>query len=345
MPHGTVAVNDERYCRFMLPKVSRTFALTIRLLPPGLGYTVTIAYLLCRIADTIEDAANMEPAARVILLSRFRDTLADASMDAAPLRIAFAGATVPDQALVRDSDNVLREYWRLSREEREAIRPSVQEMCDGMASFVISLAARSGQVRMLDSVAELERYCYYVAGTVGHLLTRLFILHGRRLPSARTDRLWALSTRFALGLQVTNIVQDVAADAERGVGFVPHELLAPGQGDAGCPRPTPPALNALVELALARLWDAIDYCACIPRNQYRIRLFCLAAPYFAVRTLRSVQVQLESGLAQPRPKISRAAVYRTLVVTILVAPSNKLMRAYFSLLAGGVRVTSRPHRD
>ncbi len=341
-PHGTDAIIDQDFCRAMLPQVSRTFALTIRLLPPGLGYTVTVAYLLCRVADTIEDAATMEVASRVMLLATLRDSLSGEKFDVTALSAAFAGAQLPDQILARDSDRVLREYWKLPPEEREAIRPSVQEMCDGMATFVTLLASRSGQRQMLESVAELERYCYFVAGTVGHLLTRLFTLHmgESKLPASRVEQMWALSTRFALGLQLTNIVQDVAADAERGVVFVPRELLAHDGGTGDPHRVTHYAINALTKRALACLSDAIDYCACLPRTQYRIRLFCLLAPYLAVQTLGAVQTHLLSGNAHAKAKISRGAVYRTVTTTVLVAPSNTLLRAYFSLLSRDLRPLS-----
>jgi farnesyl-diphosphate farnesyltransferase len=326
----------------MLPLVSRTFALTIRLLPPSLGYTVTLAYLLCRIADTIEDASTITASDRVRLLARFRSSLGVGSPDPEYLRSAFSQPVAPDHLLVHHADRVLREFWKLPAAERDAISPSVEEMCDGMAQFVDLLSSRSDKKQMLETVAELEHYCYFVAGTVGHLLTKLFTVYidVRALPRERAEKMWNLSTRFALGLQLTNIVQDVAADADRGVVYVPRELGTPAEGVAtvagGQPRVSVTAMNTLIERALSCLRDAIDYCVCVPRHHYRIRLFCLLAPYLAVRTLRSVRAQISSGYSQTKPKISRTAVYRTVVMTFLVAPSNTLLRAYFSQLSSGV---------
>ena len=59
------SVSDEAYQDRILPHVSRTFALTIPQLPPGLRLGVTNAYLLCRIADTIEDQTNSSAAQRL----------------------------------------------------------------------------------------------------------------------------------------------------------------------------------------------------------------------------------------------------------------------------------------
>jgi len=321
----------------MLPRVSRTFALTIRLLSPQLAYTVTVAYLLCRVADTLEDSAELPPPDRAALLARFRACLSDARLDAAPLRDAFGGATHPDRVLAREADIVLREFRRLLPAEQDAIRPGVEEMCTGMAAFVTSLAGRPGQLRALDDVKELERYCYYVAGTVGELLTRLFVLKMPRIRQRRADRLFALSTRFALGLQVTNILQDVAADAERGVGFVPRELVSQSTGGNGAPV-APRAPGPLVKLALDRLNDAMDYSATLPWYQYRMRLFCLAPAYLAVRTLGAVTRHGTNGSSGGKPKISRGEVRRTLAVTVAVAPFNGLLRLYYRLLARKVRL-------
>jgi farnesyl-diphosphate farnesyltransferase len=329
------ALTDEQFCRSMLPHVSRTFALTIRLLPPQLGYTVTIAYLLCRIADTIEDTGSIDAPSRVALLMRFRETLMHPHDEAAYLHSAFPAANFSDHRLVRNAAKVLREFRKLPGEERNAILPSVVEMCDGMGDFIALMAGRSPTGQMLETFEELERYCYFVAGTVGHLLTRLFTVHisARNLRGDKSERMWNLSTRFALGLQLTNIVQDVAADAERGVVYVPRELTVAAPPDVIESRHSGVALNALIERALSCLHDAIDYCACVPRNHYRIRLFCLLAPYLAVRTLGTVRKQVMTGHAGIKPRITRSAVYRTLAMTLLVAPSNTLLRAYFGLLA------------
>ena len=126
---------DHAYCREMLPKVSRTFAACIRLLPPRVGDAVLIAYLLCRIADTIEDTADLPVADKERLLAHFKACLADGGGDAAPLAAAFANERTNDEQLTARADITLREFRRLGTDQQAAIRPWVQEMCDGMAEF------------------------------------------------------------------------------------------------------------------------------------------------------------------------------------------------------------------
>src|SRR5512134_1471962 len=68
---------DREFCRAILPKVSRTFALGIRLLPAGLEEAVRTSYLLCRSADTIEDSADLPAARKDALLTELRRCLDD----------------------------------------------------------------------------------------------------------------------------------------------------------------------------------------------------------------------------------------------------------------------------
>jgi farnesyl-diphosphate farnesyltransferase len=203
--------------------------------------------------------------------------------------------------------------------------------------------ADPARLEALASVDDLDRYCYYVAGTVGHLLTELFWLHHGRGSDRRYQTLTSLATSFGLGLQLTNIVKDLADDRRRGWSFVPRQLTRlagidpeqlqePRHRDA-----SRQVMELLIAKANAHLRDALDYCIELPRSQYRIRLFCLTSLYFAVRTLR--RARLDPRLLDPdhKVKISRAEVYRTVIVTHLVAPIDGLVRAYFRHLAGGMR--------
>jgi farnesyl-diphosphate farnesyltransferase len=331
---------DTAFCREMLPQVSRTFALCIRFLPPGVEYAVLVAYLLCRIADTIEDTVRLTPARKQELLAYFARCLEEDGPSAEPLRNAFSTPANPDETLAAEADRVLHEFRSLPGPQRAAIRPWVKEMCSGMATFVE--AGGPGQLAALGSVADLDRYCYYVAGTVGHLLTALFRQHHGGRTDERWNRLEALATNFGLGLQLTNIIKDIADDRRRGRSYVPRQLteivgIDPEQIQDGNHRDESRAvMELLIDKASGHLRDALDYCIALPRSEYRIRLFCLTSLYFAVRTLH--RAKHDPRLLDPdhKVKITRAEVYRTILVTHVVAPMNSLVRAYFRHLAGGM---------
>jgi farnesyl-diphosphate farnesyltransferase len=331
---------DREFCRAILPKVSRTFALGIRLLPAPLEHAVRTSYLLCRIADTIEDAPRLTPADKAGLLDRFRVCLDTPVADGTALAAAFPAATSDEEVLVRECARVLRTFHALSAPERDAVRPWVQEMARGMAEFGARRGTREG-LAALASVAELDRYCYYVAGTVGHLLTGLFRIHHGQMAEARYQRLEALATSFGLGLQLTNIIKDVADDRRRGWSFVPRDLCEvagvrpddlqdPSHGSEARQ-----VMEALIVKAKTHLRDALAYCTTLPAAAYRIRIFCLTSLYFAIRTLRVAE--RDPRLLDPdhKVKITRAEVYRTVAATHLIAPFDSLVRGYYLHLAGG----------
>ena len=342
--HTMTAETDQQFCRGMLPKVSRTFAACIRLLPPRVEQAVLIAYLLCRIADTIEDTADLVVTEKERLLAHFRRCLDEGGPDAGPLTATFAAGRTNDEQLTREADITLREFRRLGADQRTAIRPWVQEMCDGMAEFArIHARARPDRLEALASIEELDRYCYYVAGTVGHLLTELFRLHHPRLTRKHYARLKELSTSFGLGLQLTNIIKDVADDRQRGWSFIPRqlcqlagttpeELLSPHLS-----RQSQLAMELLIAKAKRHLKDALDYCTALPRSAYRLRLFCLTPLFFAVRTLH--KAERDPRLLDPghKVKITRGEVYRIICATYVLAPNNHLVRAYYRQLAGKKR--------
>jgi len=327
----------------MLPKVSRTFAICIRLLPGDLEHSVLIAYLLCRIADTIEDTTSLSGSEKKRLLAHFSRCLQEDGPNGEPLREAFADFQNDDEKLAREADIVLREFRRLPSSLQLAIRPWVLEMCAGMAEFIrVPESEPPDCLASLDTIGDLDRYCYYVAGTVGHMLTEIFGSIDPPIPEADYSRMKSLATSFGLGLQLTNIIKDVADDRHRGHNYVPRQLcLAAGiepqdLQDECYLRESRNVVNALVEKAQGHLCDALEYSVCLPRRQHGIRAFCLTSLFFAVKTLRLTE--RDDAVLDPssKVKITRSDVRRTIVITKLIASSNPFVRFYFRLLAGPV---------
>ena len=330
---------EHRWVMGTLPKVSRTFALCIRLLPRALEHPVAVAYLLCRIADTIEDSATLPATEKRLLLDEFRAALAARSSTAGVQR-RFADGTSDDERLARDCELALEAFRHLPAPQQDAIRPHVEEMCRGMAEFA-EARGQAGALFTLPDIAALDRYCYYVAGTVGHLLTALFAQHARGIDAARRERLTGLATSFGLGLQLTNIIKDVTVDRARGWSFVPADLcrrfgvapeeleLAERRGEAMA------VMRVLIAKARGHLDDALAYCTTLPRSAYGIRMFCLIAVYLAIRTLRLAERDARLLDRAHKLKITRGEVERTLAVASVVAPSNVLVRGYYGALARG----------
>jgi farnesyl-diphosphate farnesyltransferase len=319
-----------RFCELVLPAVSRTFAIGIRLLPGDLGRAVLTSYLICRIADTVEDAPGLPPEAKAPL---FEALLAAFDGQAAADRFpALAAAVTGDPAhlaLVRHADLVFAHFLPLPAPTRAVVRRWVTEMVTGMRKFV-ELYPDGIRIQTLE---EFREYCYYVAGTVGYLLTDLWAEHVPGVRGARYDRLRERCRAFGEGLQTVNILKDVAHDArvENSI-YVPEELLrAHGSGHAAIlaadhVAESRRALARLIELAWADLDDASRYLLLLPRRAVAARLFCALPLLYAHATLRD----LAGSSAMLRPggavKISRREVKALLLAGALAIGSNRLVR-------------------
>ncbi len=207
----------------LLIKTSRTFALSIPLLPEPTRREVTVAYLLFRIADTLEDATSWEPAQQVEELNRLaalltrptpqgsRD-LAQRWLEDPPLSNASYRELLAELVAVIDA------LQELSAESRELVRAQTLRTIGRMASFV--QRTPDSRTLQLRSVSELQDYCYAVAGIVGEMLTELFLIGSARIESI-APALRAKAAKFGEALQLVNILKDSAADAGDGREYLP----------------------------------------------------------------------------------------------------------------------------
>jgi farnesyl-diphosphate farnesyltransferase len=270
----------------LLPHVSRTFALTIPVLDGPLRDQVAVAYLLCRIADTIEDAEEIPGRMRRELFEMLLDLLGQERTPALETRFRKTWCGQVDafhQELMERSDEVFDAYSRLPDPVQDAIAACLREMVPGMVAFLEHRPLQNGHHRPCRTIEELEAYCHVVAGTVGILLTRLF--SGELGVAWATPMRYEEGRRFGLGLQITNVLKDADRDHCRGVSYLPDD----------------PA--ALIPIAVSHLDQALRYALSIPRSRPDLRLFCVWACHLALATLARI-ARGEPGKV-PRPELAR----------------------------------------
>jgi len=337
--------SDEVYQDQILPHVSRTFALTIPQLPEGLRTAVTCAYLLCRIADTIEDEPALSPPETLAFLQRFSAVLAG---EGEPKLLARdIGPRLSDQTLaterdlVGNMDRVIGVMQRLNEPQRAAIRRCVELMCYGMPRFQFSAS-----VKGLARSSDLDDYCYYVAGVVGEMLTDLFCDYSPDIARHR-PALSALAASFAQGLQMTNILKDVWEDRSRGACWLPQEVFTRYGVDLAdvSAKPFDPrfaaAFRELLGVAHAHLRNALDYTLLIPGRETGIRRFCLWAIGLAVLTLRKIEHN-PRFTAGAQVKVTRSAVAMTRILTNVAGHSDWMLRLLFAQAARGLPLARLP---
>jgi len=207
----------------LLVATSRTFAPAIALLPEPTRRVVGLAYLLFRVADTLEDAASWTKVARIRALEELARLL-DAP-DAGPARATterWLHARPTDhagyRALLEATPALLEATYALPEATRTIVRTHVLRTVAGM-SGILERASDDGTVE-LHSLEELRRYCYVVAGIVGELLTALFVHHAPQLANVEPV-LVEHQVAFGEALQLVNILKDAGDDALEGRSFLP----------------------------------------------------------------------------------------------------------------------------
>ncbi len=329
----------------LLKGVSRSFYLTMRVLPAGMRDPVGEAYLLARAADTIADTSLIPPAQRLALLLAFRERVNGIeTRDDALARIASEVAgqqTQSDEKLLLESlGGALDVLAQLDEADRVAVREIVTTLTEGMEFDLHTFPdEHSGQVAALGTWDALDRYTYLVAGCVGEFWTKMTYMHlPDTLAPALRDTMYQRGVRFGKALQLVNVLRDCGKDLRIGrcylpatmlaqAALTPEDLLQPGTSARARP-----LMFGLVRIALDHFRAAIDYTFALPRLSVRLRLACLWPILIGLETLELL-VANEDWLDPARPsKLTRNDVYRILACSTLAATSNTLLNAWFKRL-------------
>jgi farnesyl-diphosphate farnesyltransferase len=340
-PRGEIALVPQQQ---LLPGVSRTFALTIPQLPEPLRTSVTNAYLLCRIADTIEDEPTLSAQQKQGFHDRFRAIVAGG--DELPGRFSAElypllseSMSADEHELIRQLPGVVAITHALPAKERAALERCVRIMCEGMPWF-----QRNRRRDGLDDIAEFERYCYYVAGVVGEMLTDLFCQYSMDIARHR-EKLRALSVSFGAGLQMTNILKDVWEDRRQGACWLPRDVFQQcgfelrDLNEAHYDPAFGAGIRELVARAHGHLRNALAYVQLLPPGEVGIRRFCLWSLAMAALTLQRLNANpaYRSG---SEVKISRRAVRTTVLSFGLAAGRDTMLRCLFDWAARGLPIRS-----
>lgn len=330
----------------LLHGVSRTFALTIPQLPVELRNAVGNGYLLCRIADTIEDDPGIDCDQKFLFYQEFLDVLnkrADAHEFSQHLGASLSDAMLPaEHEMVSQTPAIVGLTHSLPEIQQEALIHCTQIMCRGMSEFQSSKSLDG-----LDSIEQMYWYCYVVAGVVGEMLTELFCDH-MELSAKQKETMLDLGVCFGLGLQMTNILKDVWEDREDGSCWLPREIFGEHGNDLGQiirlrqSDRLSDGIEELVAIAHDNLDAAVRYTCLIPKNQVGVRRFCLWAIGMALLTLQNIY--RNPGYEHSADvKISRRRVKAVILSSNSVVYSNRLTRAWFDLASLGLPTAETQH--
>ncbi len=328
MPWGALEHSGD-----LLRRVSRSFYLTLRVLPGVIRPQIGCAYLLARATDTIADT-------RLVSITRRRSALRE--MRAAIWSAAEGRRTdVPDfgelaeaqegpagqgssgeRLLLETAGEVLCALAALDAADRRLIHDLLEVITRGQEQDLARFgAASAGRIVALDTEKELEEYTYCVAGCVGEFWTRMCRAH--LFPREELDDTFLLASgiRFGKGLQLVNVLRDLPKDLRQGRCYVPqarmaeHGLDAPALLDAEAMDRFRPLYEEYLQKAEELLAAGWAYTNTLPRGQVRVRLACAWPVLIGVKTL----ARLRAGNVlddRRRIKISRGEVQRVIVRSV-----------------------------
>lgn len=287
-------LSDRDFCYAALNKVSRSFAVVIQQLPQELRDPVCIFYLVLRGLDTVEDDMTIPAEKRVALLREFHAKCYDPNWN-----MENTGDSFDYRVLLQHFDKVNRTFLSLDMIYREVINEICYKMGNGMADFA---------EKKVESVADYDLYCHYVAGLVGHGLSGLFSASGYEDGSLRNEL--EISNSMGLFLQKTNIIRDYHEDLVANRSFWPVEIWGKYSPELNHFERYPhkktslAALNHMVTDALRHVPDVITYLRMLHNKD--VFRFCAIPQVMAIATLAKVynnpdvftsNVKIRRGLA------------------------------------------------
>jgi farnesyl-diphosphate farnesyltransferase len=339
----TMSVQMPKLLTGLLKTTSRSFYLTLRVLPGAIRPQIGLAYLLARTTDTITDTELVPLEQRLEALHKLRDRILGSST--APLNfgeLAKQQSLPAERVLLEKGEDSLTLLQKLSPADLKLVRDVLTTIIGGQELDLRRFASASAeQIAALETAAELDDYTYRVAGCVGEFWTKMCRSH--LFPNARLDegKLIADGVRFGKGLQLVNILRDLPADLHKGRCYLPTEkleaakllpetLLSPANE-----RRCLPLFHEYLDKADSHLAAGWTYTNMLPFGQFRVRLACAWPILIGVRTIEKLRAANVIELQQ-RVKVSREEVRGMVTRSILACPFPKAWRNLLPLAGKAV---------
>jgi phytoene/squalene synthetase len=340
---------QQTYLAQQLGAVSRSFALVIPFLETPLRHYLAIAYLLCRVVDNIEDCGR-PTTWQDERFSEFSHLLRDPhdAGDVLPQweREEWPALTEQERRLMSATDGIA--LWQMYAQMPHTVQDRVCHWTSVMAQGMGQLSdpeqrpfsvQRKG-IEVLETAADYDDYCFYVAGTVGHLATEL-VVRQYQFPEDIAQAMQPYAEACGRSLQKTNIVKDFAEDLARGMCYLPDAWLKTVDYAPLDLRGAAAHWTAMVLVdVLDELRKATDYLVALPYSApgyRRASLLCLLTSYHTIY----LAAQRREILFTPehKIKISRVTMAQCVVDSQVMLYDNESIRRY------GQRLEIKIHRQ
>ena len=340
----SIETSKQELLRDLLKQVSRLFYTTLVVVPVDVRDQVSLAYLFARAADTIADTELIDRPRRLDLLSQLKgqfvsDQIAWTQVREIQRAVGPIQQNAAERILLERLEDCFKLFQTFSPDDRRRVQRLMTTLTQGMEmDLSVFPGTSSVDLTVLKTLDDLDRYTYYVAGCVGEFWTDLMCAHRKALAAWKVREMSEVGVRFGKGLQLTNIVKDVAHDLQKGRCYVPAPMLA----EAGLTAQDlldqqnrtrfQPVLRKLVRMALEHLDQGWLYAMAIPRYETRLRLSCMWPILSAGESLKLVMNSPDLLNPGVKVKIPRSKVYQIIALTTSTGACGYTGTAYWGRL-------------
>jgi len=322
-------------CDALLESNSRSFFLTLKILPRKMRRSVGLLYLLARVADTIADSKTGEVNLLLDALAAWDAATDERQHEVPDLSILAQLQTLDsERVLLEKADLAVHALSSTSGADLAMMRTCLKIIIGGQSLDLQRFGPSNDQdeISALDDDAALDDYAYRVAGSVGEFWTAMSRHHMFPTRQSLHDEAWMKDgIRFGKALQMTNILRDIPEDLRFGrcyiprprleaVGLTPEDLRNPGSMAS-----FRPVFNALLDLTDGHLEAAVRYTLRLPGQSRRLRVACMLPIIIGQRT---VDLLRTSNVLDPdhRVKVDRdeiKGILRRCVLATMVPGGTK----------------------
>lgn len=295
-------MNDGRELRReVLKGVSRSFYLSLRLLPAPMRKPAGIAYLLARASDTIADSATIPAKERMAYLDLHASQVAGHSEAVSWPRSLIEGTPDPkEKRLLENHLSILESLREINPVSLTLIREVLETIISGQKLDLERFGNASSQnIIALPDEAALNDYTWRVAGCVGEFWTKLgFATLGDDFSRSSPQELLMLANEYGRGLQLVNILRDLPADLRSGRCYLPVENPSDEAGLMA-------VFSEWREIATRRVTYGLEYSKTL--RSKRLRIASSLPALIGLETLELLQKasfsDLDHGIRIPRKRV------------------------------------------
>lgn len=317
---------------YLLKNNARTIYLSAKILPKEKRKVFAVAYLVCRIADTVADTSLIEPSKRISFIKQF-PILVEKGDDQTAQKTALAflskaGENIykNEAELLKNIDLCIKEFKTLKKAGQKITLEVLRAVCTAMIEDLTFFPSEnSGLIKALPTPKKTLQYCDYMGGQPGVFWAKLEF--GKKLKNKTQEQ----ALKIGRALQITNILRDIESDVKIGRIYLPMTQLAKQDLMPQDLLETQnyvklyPIMLYWIKEAKENLLTAKEFIRQIPRKKFFSRAAVIWPVFWSFDTLYLLGLAPHKHGKNINRKITKTNVYLTMFLSPFYCFSNTLI--------------------